>query len=510
MPSAPKARAGRVRRCRGAGWRGVIALPYVTTVAVRPTRVSDDILPVILAGGAGTRLWPLSRELHPKQFLRLVGEMTMLQHTLARLAGLRARPPVLVCHQDHRFVLAEQCRQVGVAPGAILLEPASRNTAPALALAAFRALGQGDPVLLALPADTHIAAAAPLHAAVAKALPLATGGRIVVFGTTPRGPATGYGYIRAGAPVRGVNGAAEVAAFVEKPSQEVAARYAAARRMYWNCGMFLLRASVYLEELRAFQPAIHAACAEAVANEREDLDFLRPGDAFKDSPADSIDYAVMEHTRRACVLPADLEWADLGSWNAVAEAQPRDAHANTVDGDVIAVSTTGSHLAAGSRLVAAVGLRNMVVVETEDAVLVAAKDRVQDVRQVVERLRRQARSEHRANTTSYRPWGRAETFKKGNGFLVKRISVAPGHALSLQVHQHRAEHWVVVRGEAEVRRGEQTFTLTANQSTFIPAGERHRLANHTAEPLEVIEVQVGEHLSEDDIVRFEDRYGRTR
>ena len=473
-------------------------------------RVSDEILPVILAGGAGTRLWPLSRELYPKQFLRLVGDSTMLQHTLARLPGLSARPPVLVCHQDHRFVLAEQCRQVGAVPGAILLEPVSRNTAPALALAAFRALDDGDPVLLALPADSHIADATPFHAAVRRALPLAVDGRIVVFGTSPRGPETGYGYIRAGNAVPAIDGAAEVAAFTEKPSQAVAVRYAATPGMYWNSGMFLLRASVYLEELRAFRPAIHAACAKAVACERVDLDFLRPGDAFKDSPADSIDYAVMEHTRRACVLRTEIDWTDMGSWNAVAEAQSKDAHANTLGGDVIAVGTTGSHIAAGSRLVAAVGLSNTVVVETEDAVLVAAKERVQEVRQIVAQLRQAARSEHRANTTSYRPWGQAETFKIGEGFLVKRISVAPGQALSLQMHHHRAEHWVVVRGEAEVRRGAQTFTLAANESTYIPAGERHRLANRGDEPLEVIEVQVGEHLSEDDIVRFEDRYGRAR
>ena len=471
-------------------------------------RVSDEILPVILAGGAGTRLWPMSRELYPKQFLRLVGDKTMLQHTLARLEGLPAGAPIIVCNHEHRFVVAEQCRQVGVEPSAILLEPAPRNTAPALALAALRAANAGDGVLLALPADNHIASIGPFHAALKRALPLAEEGRIVVFGTTPTGPETGYGYIRAGAPLADADGIAEVAAFTEKPSRQLAEQYAATDGMYWNSGMFLLRASVYLRELRAFRPDIHAACAKAVATERQDLDFVRPGHAFRASPADSIDYAVMEHTARACVMAADIDWADLGSWKAVADAQPKSAHANTLSGDVIAVSTTDSHLAANSRLVAAVGLRSTVIVETDDAVLVVAKDHVQDVKQVVDRLRTQARSEHRAHSTSYRPWGRAETFKAGAGFLVKRLTVAPGESLSLQMHHHRAEHWVVVRGEAEVQRGDATFRLTANQSTHIPAGERHRLTNPGAEPLEVIEVQVGEQLSEDDIVRFEDRYGR--
>lgn len=470
--------------------------------------MSDEFLPVILAGGAGTRLWPLSRELYPKQFLRLVGDKTMLQHTLARLDGMPASAPVVVCNQEHRFVVAEQCRQVDVAPAAILLEPAARNTAPALALAALRAVRDGDPVLLALPADTHVASPAALHAAWKRALPLAEDGRIVVFGALPTGPETGYGYIRAGAAVAGADGVAEVAEFTEKPAREQAKQYAATGGMYWNSGMFLLRASVYLQELRAFRPDIHAACAKAVASERRDLDFVRAGDAFRDSPADSIDYAVMEHTRCACVLPAQIGWTDIGSWKAVADAQPKTPQGNTLSGDAIAVSTTNSHLAANSRLVVAVGLDSAVVVETEDAVLVTGKENVQDVKQVVERLRAQDRAEHRVHTTSYRPWGRAETFRQSDGFLVKRITVTPGASLSLQMHHHRAEHWVVVRGEAEVRRGDATFRLTANQSTYIPAGERHRLTNPGDEPLEVIEVQVGERLSEDDIVRFEDRYGR--
>ena len=470
--------------------------------------MSDQFLPVILAGGAGTRLWPLSRELYPKQFLRLVGEQTMLQLALDRLRPLPAAPPILVCNHDHRFVVAEQCRQIGALPAAILLEPEARNTAPALALAALYAAADGDDVLLVLPADSHITPVAAFHAALEVGLPLAREGAIVVFGTAPTAAETGFGYIHVGKARPEAPGVAEVAAFVEKPSRKMAEKFLAHGGYRWNSGMFLLRASVYLDELRAFRPEIHANCADAMAARRKDLDFIRPGEAFARSPAESIDYAVMENTRRALVVSTDMRFADIGSWRAVSDTQAKDADGNSVSGDVIAIGTTDSHLASSDRLVAAVGLRGAVVVETTDAVLVAAKERIQDVRQVAERLRALGRDEHRSHTTSYRPWGQAETFKKGDGFLVKRICVAPEESLSLQLHRHRAEHWVVVRGEAEVRCGERVFRLAANESTYIPAGVRHRLANPTRHPLEVIEVQVGEHLCEDDIVRFADRYGR--
>lgn len=477
----------------------------------------DELVPVILAGGAGTRLWPLSRELYPKQFLRLLGDKTMLQHTLARLDGLSAAPPIIVCNHEHRFVVAEQCRRVDVAPRAILLEPVARNTAPALALAALHATAEGrDPVLLAMPADSHFEAPEALRQAVAKGLPAARDGAIVVFGVTPTTPETGYGYIRAREPQpqpqagdSAIESALEVVEFTEKPTRRAAAQYLDSGAYLWNSGMFLLRANVYLNELRAHQPRILAACQRAAITARRDLDFHRPGDVFADSPAESIDYAVMEQTDRARVVALSQQWADLGSWTAVADAQPQDGDGNSISGDVIAVSTTGSHLIANGRLLAAVGLRDAVVVETPDAVLVASKAHVQDVGAVVRRLREQGRTEQRAHTTSYRPWGQSETFKKGDGFLVKRITVAPGESLSLQLHHHRAEHWVVVRGVAEVRRGEETFQLVANQSTYIPPNERHRLANPGPTPLEVIEVQVGARLAEDDIVRFEDRYGRT-
>ena len=466
----------------------------------------DAILPVVLAGGAGTRLWPLSRELYPKQFLRLVGEATMLQHAFARLDGLAAAAPVIVCNHDHRFIVAEQSRQVGVQPGAIILEPASRNTAPALALAALKAVREGDPVLLALPADAYIGTVDAFHAAVRRATMCAGGGSIVTFGIVPTRPETGYGYIRAGHPL--AEGVFAVEAFIEKPALSAAEGFLAAGNTFWNSGMFAVRASVYLEELRKFRPEIHAACTAAMAAEREDLDFLRPGDAFRDSPSDSIDYAVMERTRRAVVVPAEMDWTDLGSWNALSAVLEQNADGNTIDGDVIAVGTRHSHLAASDRLLAVVGMDRVVVVETADAVLVAAKDRVQEVKAAVDELRRLSRSEHRVHATAYRPWGQAETFKAGDGFLVKRIVVAPGEALSLQMHRHRAEHWVVLRGEATVQRGDEQFVVAADESTYIPLGERHRLSNRGATPLEVIEVQVGALLSEEDIVRFDDRYGR--
>ena len=464
-------------------------------------------VPVVLAGGAGTRLWPLSRELHPKQFQRLVGERTMFQHTLARLDGLPHAPPLVVCNQAHRFLAAEQCRTLPMRTDAIVLEPEPRNTAPALAVAALHVARTKDATLLALPADHHIGDIAAFRASVERAAPLAEDGRIVAFGVVPSRPETGYGYIRAGAPLPG---GAEIAAFAEKPSLDVARGYLEAGGYYWNSGIFMAKASVYLDELRRFRPDILAACESAVAEQREDADFRHLGRAFLSSPSDSIDYAVMEKTDRGAVVPANMAWSDVGSWRALADvlADEADADGNTIAGDVLAIDTRNSHLAAQERLIAAVGLDDVVVVETADAVLVADKARVQEVRAAVARLQAQRRSEHREHPTVHRPWGSAETFKAGDGFLVKRISVAPGESLSLQSHRHRSEHWVVVRGEAQVQRGDETFVLKADESIHIPAGARHRLANDGPDALDIIEVQLGSLLSEDDIVRFDDRYGR--
>ena len=464
------------------------------------------VLPVVLAGGAGTRLWPLSRELYPKQFLRLVGDKTMLQHTLAMLDGLPHQPPVIVCNHDHRFIVAEQCRQQRLTPAAIVLEPVPRNTAPALALAALGVKQGEDPILLALPADGYIGDVPSFQEAVTRALPFARDGSIVTFGVEPSRPETGYGYIQAGEAL--ADGVSRVAAFTEKPSSSVASRYLADGGYFWNSGMFAVRASVYLQELRSFRPRIYEACLAAVKAERTDLDFLRPGDAFHDCPADSIDYAVMENTSSAVVVPVRLDWTDLGSWRALAEKLESDADGNTISGDVVAVGVRNSHVVSQERLVAALGLDGVVVVETADAILVAAKDRVSEMKALIARLDADSRSELREHTTSYRPWGHAETFKHGAGFLVKRITVAPGESLSLQMHHHRAEHWVVIRGEARVQRGDDTFVINADESTYIPAGKRHRLSNRGAEPLDVIEVQVGDYLADDDIVRFDDNYGR--
>ena len=469
---------------------------------------SVNVLPVILAGGSGTRLWPLSRELYPKQFQALVGNGTLLGNTLARLDTLCCDDPVVVCNQVHRFLVAEQCRAQGV-PSTVLLEPVPRNTAPAIALAAMRALRDGeDPVLLVLPADHHICAVDAFRSAVRQALPFAARGGLVVFGVAPTRPESRYGYIQVGDPVSGDGSVARVTAFKEKPAPEVAARYLAEGGWLWNSGMFVLRASVFVEELGAQRPDILEACAGAVAGERPDLDFHRPGDAFHDCPAESVDRAVMEGTKKAVVVRAGFDWSDVGAWDALSDALEGDRDGNRAVGDVIATDSRNCCFHSSGRLIAAIGVERLVVVETPDAVLVVPRDRAQDVAKTVERLRDTERTEHRAHTTDYRPWGQAQTLGAGEGFLVKRITVAAGKALSLQMHRHRSEHWVVLHGEATVVRGDAEFSLRSNESTYIPVGTRHRLTNQGTEPLVLIEVQTGTHLSEQDIVRFEDLYGR--
>jgi mannose-1-phosphate guanylyltransferase/mannose-6-phosphate isomerase len=467
-----------------------------------------DILPVILAGGSGTRLWPLSRELYPKQFLKLYGEHTMLQATLARLDGLEVSPPYIVCNDEHRFLVAEQCRAINRSCGAIILEPAVRSTAPAIALAALKAVRHGaNPTLLVMPADHYIEDSAAFRTAVREGIAVAASGALLTFGVVPESAETGYGYIKRGETLSG--NASRVAAFTEKPNRERAEAFLADGGFYWNSGIFIFTANAFLEELKKFRPEIFDACARAIAAETSDLDFVRPGKEFLESPVDSIDYAVMERTSRSAMIPLDVGWSDLGSWRALWEIAKRDQNGNSAVGDVLAVDTNNSFIHADARLVATIGIDDMVVVETADAVLVARKDVVQDVKRVVDSLRDcRTRDEHRSHVRVFRPWGSYESVENGERYQVKRITVNPGSSLSYQMHHHRAEHWIVVKGTARVQKEAETFLLGENESTYIPLGTKHRLSNPGKVPLELIEVQVGAYLGEDDIVRFEDKYGR--
>ncbi len=470
------------------------------------------IIPVILSGGAGTRLWPLSRELYPKQLLPLAGELTMLQETICRLDGtVGLGTPLVVCNESHRFMVAEQLRCVKQAASAIILEPVGRNTAPAVAVAAMQAMAGGDdPLLLVLPADHVIGDAAALREAVAVAAVEAEKGRLITFGIVPTAPETGYGYIRAGAPLSATSDEAfAVDAFVEKPDLQTARTYIDSGDYYWNSGMFLFRASVYLQQLEQFVPEMVVHCREALASAVSDLDFVRLGaEAFAACPGNSIDYAVMEKTSAAVVIPLDAGWSDVGSWSALWEIDEKDDQGNVTRGDVLAEGTRNCYLHAGSRMVAAVGLEDHVVVETADAVLVAARDRVQDVKEIVARLKKQGREEALLHRRVNRPWGTYECIGHAPRYQVKKIVVSPGATLSLQLHHHRAEHWIVVKGTARVSRGDETFVISENQSTYIPLGVLHRLENPGKIPLELIEVQSGSYLGEDDIERFDDTYGR--
>ncbi|WP_149194906.1 mannose-1-phosphate guanylyltransferase/mannose-6-phosphate isomerase [Luteimonas suaedae] len=461
---------------------------------------------VLLSGGSGTRLWPLSREAYPKQFLPLAGEDTMLQETWARVAPLGGAAPIVVANEEHRFLAAEQLRQAGAPTPAIVLEPTGRNTAPAIAAAALQAMAGGDdPVLLVLPSDHVVRDADAFRAAVQQALPAAEAGALVTFGIVADTPETGFGYIQA-APGKGVR---DVLRFVEKPDAATARGYLDSGDYYWNSGMFLFRASGYLRELEQFRPDVLAAVRAAFDAATRDGDFVRlDREAFAGCPSDSIDYAVMEKTGHAKVLPVDIGWSDVGSWSALWEVSEQDADGNAHHGDVIAVDSRNSY-AYARRLVALVGVDDLVVVETDDAVLVARKDKVQQVKEVVARLKSDQRSHAVLHREVHRPWGSYDSIDADDGFQVKRIKVKPGGRLSLQSHKHRAEHWIVVRGVARVTRDNDVFDLYANQSTYIPLGAKHRLENPGAETLELIEVQSGGYLGEDDIVRYEDVYGRS-
>lgn len=468
------------------------------------------ITPVILSGGSGTRLWPRSRSNTPKQFLALTGDETLFQATARRVSGLPEVGPVLtVCAEEHRFMVGEQLQAVGIASAGILLEPVARNTAPAIALAALHMLAS-DPeaLLLVLPADHLIADEAAFRKAVQAGLPQARAGALVTFGIAPSHAETGYGYIRVGQSLE--PGVHRIAAFVEKPDAERARQYLDSGDYVWNSGMFLFRAQRYVDALAEHAPAMLEAARAGLQQARADLDFIRvDAEAFAASPSDSIDYAVMERATNAAVVPVDCGWSDIGSWSSLWEVAEKDAQGNWQDGDTIAIDTRDSYLqAADGRMIAALGVQDLVVVDTADAVLVAHRDRVQQVKALVDALKAQGRTEHLFHRKVYRPWGSYDSLALGPGFQVKHIEVKPGAALSLQRHRHRAEHWIVVRGSAEVTCDDRVFELQANQSTYIPLGSVHRLRNTTDAPVELIEVQSGDYLGEDDIERLEDVYGR--
>ena len=477
-----------------------------------------NLQPVILCGGSGTRLWPLSREQHPKQLLTLSGEETLLQATARRVdtsfgtADRKVLGPIVVANENYRFVAAEQLRQAGVTAAAIMLEPVGRNTAPALTLAALFALEAGeDPVLVVMPADHIIGDVEALRAAIAHGSVYAGAGKVVTFGIQPTHPETGYGYIQAGAALPGRDGARKIGSFVEKPDAATAERYFASREYLWNSGIFMMRASIWLKLIDAIKPDIAEACRSAFAGRHRDGNFFRIGeDAFKLCPAISIDHAVMEKlpSGMGVVIPFDAGWSDVGALDALWKLGTKGAHENVLHGDVIALATRDTLAISQSRLVVLVGLADMVVVETPDAVLVAHKSQMQQIKDVVAQLKREGRPEAEVHRKVYRPWGHYHSIDSGNRFQVKRIVVNPGAAISLQLHHQRAEHWIVVRGTARVTRGEETFMVSENQSTYIPIGTRHRLENPGKVPLEIIEVQSGDYLGEDDIVRFDDAYGR--
>ncbi len=459
---------------------------------------------VILAGGSGTRLWPLSRAGYPKQFLALKGEDTLLQATLKRLKGLKISSTVTICNEEHRFFVAEQLQKINMLDD-IILEPATKNTAPALALAAL--IADDDPLLLVLPADHVIEDELAFNKAISNALPLAEAGKLVTFGIMPTEPNTGYGYIKKGIEIgKGF----EVAKFSEKPSKKLAKNYLSSGNYLWNSGMFLIRSSRYLQELKKFRPDIYKACKGATSAIKKDLDFLRISEEeFLSCPSDSIDYAVMEKTADAVVLPIDAGWSDIGSWSSLWDISNKDNNGNVIIGDVITNKTKNSFIRTDGKLITSIDVNDMVIISTKDAVMVAHKDSVQDTKVIIERLKDEDRSEWEFNREVYRPWGKYDSVDYGDGYQVKRLTVNPGAKLSVQKHYHRSEHWVVVAGKARVHYGNKSFDLNVNESTYHDKEVVHALENPGDTPLELIEVQVGSYLGEDDIERFDDKYGRS-
>lgn len=465
------------------------------------------MIPVILSGGSGTRLWPLSRAQYPKQFLPLVSQYTMVQETLRRLDGLVGlQAPIAVCNEDHRFMMAEQLREIGVQPTAIILEPIGKNTAPAVTMAALTATSE-NAVLLVLPADHVIANTEAFHKAVIQAQKMAEQGFLVTFGIVATEPQTGYGYIKSGALLQ--DDAFKVAAFIEKPDKDTATCYVQSGDYFWNSGMFAFTAGTFLQELEKFNPKMLSACKQALAAAKSDMDFIRLDKVFFSAcPADSIDYAVMEKTDKAVVIPLDASWSDVGSWSALWDVTSKDDAGNAIYGDVLTVDSSNSFIYSKNKLVTVIGVHNLIVVETSDAIMVASKDKVQEVKQIVDQLKKLGRSEAQTHRKVYRPWGHYDSIDSGDRHQTKRIVVNPGARLSLQKHHHRAEHWVVVKGTALVIKGDEKILITENESTYIPLGVVHSLENPGVIPLEIVEVQSGSYLGEDDIVRFGDQYGR--
>jgi mannose-1-phosphate guanylyltransferase/mannose-6-phosphate isomerase len=468
--------------------------------------------PVILSGGAGTRLWPLSRTLRPKQLLPLTSDHSMLQETVLRVRGSQFGPPLIICNEQHRFIIAEQMRAVQIAPAAIVLEPAARNTAPAIIAAALMlAERHGEGMMLVLPSDHLIEDLAGFLSALEIASAAAAKGALVTFGIKPTRPETGYGYIRRGPPLDGMTNCYRIDRFVEKPDATTAQSYVVAGDYVWNSGMFLFPIKGFLEEATNLRPAMREACQRAVGAAKTDLDFLRlDRESFTSAESESVDYAIMENTARGAVVPADIGWNDLGSWAALWEIGARDKDGNVQLGDVITRDTRNCYLRGEGKLIAAIGVDDLVVVATDDVVLVVPRQRAEEVKSVVLALEKAGRDEHYVHTKVFRPWGWYQSIDVGPRFQVKQICVNPGHGLSSQLHYHRAEHWIVVSGTAMVKRGDESFYLTENESTYIPHHTRHSLQNPGRVPLNLIEVQTGGYLGEDDIVRFSDQYGRGR
>ncbi|WP_042699001.1 mannose-1-phosphate guanylyltransferase/mannose-6-phosphate isomerase [Azospirillum sp. B506] len=473
--------------------------------------VEGTITPVILSGGSGSRLWPLSRSLYPKQFLPLASELTMMQETVLRIVDKRFARPFVICNEEHRFIVAEQLRARACQPAEIILEPVGRNTAPAACVAALKLLETDkDALMLVMPSDHVIVYPERFLEAVSRAAGAAADGALVTFGITPEHAETGYGYIKAGAALEGHDGVCAVERFVEKPDQPTATSYLEDGSYLWNSGIFLFSAAAYLAELERHTPAMVAACRAALSQAERDLMFCRLASAaFDASPSDSIDYAVMEKTGRAAVVPVSMGWNDVGAWSALWDIGNRDASGNVTQGDVILHNTRDTYVRSDHRLVAVAGLDNIVVIETDDAVLVTDRAHAQDVKQIAERLKVEERPEHACHTTVHRPWGSYRGVDRGKRFQVKRIVVNPGERLSLQLHHHRAEHWIVVQGTALVTRGEERLFFYEDQSVYIPMGTPHRLENPGKVPLHLIEIQTGGYLGEDDIIRLDDAYGRT-